>query len=85
MLPLPDRLVLVLKVAKARQAAERLAMGGGGFDYAVSNEAGKPYSPALLSRYWGDTVKAAGIRHIKLHAARHTCATLIHLQGFRWP
>jgi hypothetical protein len=26
---------------------------------------------------------AAGIRHIKqaLHAARHTCATLMHLQG----
>jgi len=26
-------------------------------------------------------VEAAGIRHIKLHAARHTCATLMHLQG----
>jgi integrase len=35
----------------------------------------------VLSRYWRDTVKAAGIRHIKLHAARHTCATLMHLQG----
>ena len=81
MLPLPDRVVSVLKVAKARQAAERLALGGGGFDYVVSNEAGEPYSPAVLSRYWGDTVKAAGIRHIKLHAARHTCATLMHLSG----
>ncbi|WP_373203206.1 site-specific integrase [Mycobacterium marinum] len=81
MLPLPDRLVSVLKVAKARQASERLALGGGGFDYVVSNEAGQPYSPAVLSRYWGDTVEAAGIRHIKLHAARHTCATLMRLQG----
>jgi integrase len=26
-------------------------------------------------------VKSAGIRHIKLHAARHTCPTLMHLQG----
>jgi integrase len=26
-------------------------------------------------------VRAAGIRHIKLHAARHTCATLMHLHG----
>jgi len=26
-------------------------------------------------------VKAAGVRHIKLHAARHTCATLMHLSG----
>jgi integrase len=80
-LPLPDRLVSVLKAAKARQAAERLALGTGAFAYVVSNEIGEPYSPAVLSRYWRDTVKAAGVRHIKLHAARHTCATLMHLQG----
>ena len=35
----------------------------------------------MLSRYWRDAVKGAGVRHIKLHAARHTCATLMHLQG----
>ncbi|POX98886.1 site-specific integrase [Mycobacterium kansasii] len=82
-LPLPDRLVAVLKAAKARQAAERLALGrdGGAWSYVVSNEIGEPYSPAVLSRYWRDTVKAAGVRHIKLHAARHTCATLMHLSG----
>ncbi len=82
-LPLSDRLVSVLKAAKARQAAERLALGtaAGAFEYVVCNEAGEPYSPAVLSRYWRDTVKGAGVRHIKLHAARHTCATLMHLQG----
>ena len=82
-LPLPERLVSVLKSAKARQAAERLALGGdyGSGAYVVSNEIGNPYSPAVLSRYWRDAVKAAGIRHIKLHAARHTCATLMHLSG----
>jgi integrase len=40
----------------------------------VSNEIGDPYSRAVLSRYWRDVVKAAGVRHIKLYAARHTCA-----------
>jgi integrase len=79
---LPDRLVAVLKTAKARQAAECLAIG---IDYpgqyVVCNEIGDPYSPAVISRYWRDAVKAAGIRHIKLHAARHTCAPLMHLQG----
>jgi integrase len=81
-LPLPDRLVTVLKAAKARQARERLALGGAGsWSYVVSNEAGEPFAPAVLSRYWRDAVKAAGIRHIKLHAARHTCATLMHLHG----
>jgi hypothetical protein len=66
---LPDRLVSVPKAAKARQAAERLALGCGAFDYVVSNEVGEPYSPAVLSRYWRDAVQAAGVRHIKFHAA----------------
>jgi integrase len=82
-LPLPDRLVSVLKAAKARQAAERLALGGGigSWSYVVSNEIGDPYSPSVLSRYWREAVAAAGLRHIKLHAARHTAATAMHLQG----
>jgi integrase len=82
-LPLPNRLVSVLKTARKRQAAEQLALGGAGgaWAYVVCNEAGQPYSPGVLSRYWRETVEAAGLRHIKLHAARHTCATLMHLQG----
>jgi integrase len=82
-LPLPNRLITVLKAAKARQAAERLALGidYGSGAYVVSNEIGEPYAPAVLSSYWQDAVKTAGIRHIKLHAARHTCATLMHLSG----
>ncbi|BBA90817.1 tyrosine-type recombinase/integrase [Mycobacterium pseudoshottsii] len=82
-LRLPERLVNVLRSAKVQQAAERLALGAnvGEWTYVVSNEVGEPYAPGVLSRYWRDTVKAAGARHIKLHAARHTCATLMHLQG----
>jgi integrase len=72
-----------VKAARKRQAAERLALGGAGgpWAYVVCNEAGQPYSPGVLSRYWRETVEAVGLRHIKLHAARHTCATLMHLQG----
>lgn len=70
-LPLPERLVFVLRLARTRQARERLALGadGGAWEYVVCNEAGEPYSPAVLSRYWRDTVNAAGVRHI---AARGT-------------
>jgi integrase len=35
----------------------------------------------VLSRYWQDAVKSAGLRPIKLHAARHTAATAMHLAG----
>jgi integrase len=82
-LPLPDRLVTVLRSTKVRQARERLALGSdsGPWEYVVSNEAGQPYHPQVLSRRWAEAVEAAGVRHIKLHAARHTCATLMHLSG----
>jgi integrase len=82
-LPLPSRLVTVLRAAKKRQAVERLALGEhyGSGDYVVSNEIGEPYNPAVLSRYWADAVKAAGVRHIKLHGGRHTAATLMHLDS----
>ena len=82
-LPLPDRLVSVLKAAKARQAAERLAAGSSyrSGEYVVRSEVGDPYHPQVLSRYWQDAVKSAGLRGIKLHAARHTAATAMHLSG----
>jgi integrase len=82
-LPLPDRLVSVLRAAKRRQTEERLKAGPdyGSGAYVVSNEIGEPYNPAVLSRYWRDAVKAAGLRHIRLHDARHTAATAMHLQG----
>lgn len=82
-LPLPDRLVKVLRAAQKRQKVEKLALGEhyGAGEYVVCNEIGEPYNPAVLSRYWADAVKAAGVRHIKLHGARHTAATLMHLDG----
>jgi integrase len=82
-LPLPERLVKVLRAAKKRQTTERLALGEhyGSGEYVVCNEIGEPYNPAVLSRYWADSVKAAGVRHIKLHGGRHTAATLMHLDG----
>lgn len=80
-LPLPERLVAVLRAARARQAAERLALGGGAWHYVACNERGNPYHPQVLSRFWAKTVKSVGLRHIKLHAGRHTAATHMSLMG----
>ncbi|KEF98360.1 hypothetical protein K883_01363 [Mycobacterium sp. TKK-01-0059] len=82
-LPLPERLVVALRDARERQRQERIEAGTAyrSGAYVISNEVGDPYSPAVLSRYWRDTLARVGMRHLKLHGARHTAATLMHLDG----
>jgi integrase len=82
-LPLDEGLAAVLRAAHKRQAEERLALGAayGGGDYVACDEAGRPYHPDTLSKRWSKLVRAAGVRHINLHSARHTCGTTLHLRG----
>ena len=82
-LPIPDALLAELTAAKARQAAEKLARGKAYANrgYVVCNEAGEPYHPSTLSRLWQAAIKNLDVPQVRLHDARHTCATLMHLQG----
>jgi integrase len=81
-LPIPDHLAATLRAARAIQAADRLALGelyeASGF--VVVNELGAALSPHALTSRWARMLKAAGVRHIRFHDARHTCGTLMHLQ-----
>ena len=82
-LPLDESLVGVLKRASARYAAERLALGSAHADsgYVAVNEAGEPYTPDTLTRMWRNLAKSAGVRPIRLHDARHSYGTALHLRG----
>jgi len=82
-LPIPDPLLVELRAVKKRQAAEKLTLGAAYADlgYVVCNEAGQPYHPDTLSKMWTKAVAAAGVPRIRLHDARHTCGTTMHLQG----
>lgn len=82
-LPIPEGLLAELKAARKRQATERLALGAAYADggYVVCNEAGEPYHPDTLTKLWTRAVASAGVLHIRLQDARHTCATTMHLQG----
>jgi hypothetical protein len=44
-------------------------------------DTGGHYHPQVLSRYWQHAVNSAGLRPIKLHAARRSAATAMHLAG----
>lgn len=82
-LPLTPTLKAELRAAHKRQAAEKLALGDayGPGTHVVIDPAGYSYHPDTLTDYWEKITKAAGVRRIRLHDARHTCGTLMHLQG----
>jgi integrase len=40
----------------------------------------RSYHPDTLTDYWIDMCRTAGVPRIRLHDARHTCGTLMHLQ-----
>jgi integrase len=82
-LPMPDEVVEVLRAARKRQAEERLAFGQGcgPGEYVASDEAGESYHPDRLTSAWGRTLDGLGIKRVRLHDARHSCATLMHLRG----
>jgi integrase len=82
-LPTPATLLPVLKRARTRSGEEQLAVGGlwVGDGHVVCNEFGAPYYPTTLSYLWRDALKAAKLPHVRLHDARHTTGTLMHLNG----
>jgi integrase len=82
-LPLDDGMVAALRRASARYAQERLGLGSAHSDsgYVAVDEAGQPYTPDALTRKWHKITKTAGVRPIRLHDARHSCGTALHLRG----
>lgn len=42
---------------------------------------GTPLEPRNVNRTFTELVKAAGLRHVRLHDLRHTCASLLLAQG----
>lgn len=81
--PIPSTLLPVLKRARLRADAERRLMGNRweGDDFVVCDEMGRAYYPTTLSYMWRNALKDAGLPHVRLHDARHTCGTLMHLNG----
>jgi integrase len=83
-LPLTPALAKALKRAKATQAADRLRLGpyyAGQGDHVVVDEHGRPYHPDTLSDFWRELCAEAKLRQIRLHDARHSCASIMHAQA----
>lgn len=83
-LPLTPALARALKRAKAIQAGERLRLGPhyvGTGKHVVVDDTGRQYHPDALSDFWRELCTAAKVSKIRLHDARHSCASIMHAQS----
>jgi integrase len=82
-LPMPAEVIEVLRAARKQQLSERLAFGPGyaSGNFVACDESGLAYHPNLLTFRWGRMLDTLEIKRLRLHDARHTCATLMHRRG----
>ncbi|MEV0123351.1 site-specific integrase [Streptomyces sp. NPDC050703] len=82
-LPLPAMCIAPLRWHRMRQAAAKQRAGqawtDGGYVFATRN--GRPVEPRNVYRSFTRVAESAGLRVIRLHDARHGCATLLTAAG----
>jgi len=80
---LPDPLVTLLKDHRRQQVEERLRAGSiweeGGWVFTTL--VGRPIAPNSDYHEWRALLERAGVRHARLHDARHTAATVLLVLG----
>ncbi|MFJ9481170.1 tyrosine-type recombinase/integrase [Streptomyces mirabilis] len=82
-LPLPAMCIAPLRWHRMRQVAAKQRAGeswdDGGYVFATRN--GRPVEPRNMYRSFTRVAESAGLRVIRLHDARHGCATLLTAAG----
>ena len=81
--PVPDMCVRTLREHRLVQVEERLLAGEGWIDSGrvFTSSAGTILEPRNLSRLFEERMASAGVRRIRFHDLRHTCASLLLAQG----
>lgn len=80
-LPMPEDLARAVRRERKRHAKLKLLLGSKWTDTGllVVDELGNPPHPDTLTAAWRRALANAGLPHVRLHDARHSCATLMHL------
>jgi integrase len=82
-LPIFPELLPILRAHKKAQTAERLEAGTAWHDDGLvfCQVNGKPIDPSRDYQSWQALLKTAGVKRYRLHAARHSAATFLLLEG----
>lgn len=82
-IPLPASSLTILLAHRDRQDAERLAAGARWQESGLvfTTNVGTVIEPRNLSRTFDQLVAKSGVRRIRFHDLRHTCASLLLAQG----
>lgn len=82
-LPIPPSLLTSLKAHRKAQAAARLHAGSAWEDSGLvfTLENGRAIDPSVDARRWRKLLQAAGVRHYRLHDARHAAGTMMVSEG----
>ena len=75
--PLPDELVTVLRQHRRAQLADIQVAQGNKLGLVFTTENGTPLEPRNINRAFESLCRRAGVRSIRLHDLRHSCATLL--------
>ncbi|AYM40322.1 MULTISPECIES: tyrosine-type recombinase/integrase [Mycobacteroides] len=84
-LPIPPHLLPILRRVRMEQVHARVRLGlrweGGSDWHVMCHDFGKALSPRTLNAWWTRSLADAGLPHRRLHASRHTAASLLALRG----
>lgn len=73
-LPMPEAIKAVLSAEKKRQSESKMLKPE---DYVCLNPIGKPISPNHYSQSFKKFLRDNGLREVRLHDMRHTCAAVL--------
>ena len=82
-IPLPSVVIDLLQAHRARQDVERITADGDWQEHGLlfTTRAGLPLHPNDFSKAFGKLCEQAGVRRIRLHDLRHSCASFLLAQG----
>ena len=80
-IPLPDELMTILRQHRREQLANPAVARGNTLGLVFTTKNGTPLEPRNVNRGFESLCRRAGVRPIRLHDLRHSCATLLFTMG----